>query len=374
MSVKKGKIATLFVSTYLIFISGCGVSGYIPEISDETVKFSIIKNNDGVGFINEAGQVVIKQQFLEAKPFSDGLAAVRVKERWGFINHKGEFVIRPQYISAQPFSEKLALVYLEGETTPVFIDQGGNVVIKPKQNWKFIWGFKGGLAAVVVKGKFGFINTKGEIAIKPKFDGVRGFYDGLAFVQVGAYQEALVGYIDYSGKLSIPFEFGYKAGTDFAMNRAIVSKGEYGDDKYMLIDKTGKVLKNQLNLTCSVDFQTKSTAKGFVEGLLPVRLELPNQTTVFKLNGCGYIDMQGKVAIPPDPNIRTAESFSEGLASVEIKGKWGYINKSGSIVIEPKFQEVSPFTNGLAYVKVNAASEGFINHSGQYVWQPVTFK
>jgi hypothetical protein len=158
------------------------------------------------------------------------------------------------------------------------------------------------------------------------------------------------------------------------MNRAIVSKGEYGDDKYMLIDKTGKVLKNQLNLTCSVDFQTKSTAKGFVEGLLPVRLELPNQTTVFKLNGCGYIDMQGKVAIPPDPNIRTAESFSEGLASVEIKGKWGYINKSGSIVIEPKFQEVSPFTNGLAYVKVNAASEGFINHSGQYVWQPVTFK
>lgn len=373
MSVKKGKIATLFVIIYLIFISGCGVSGYIPEISDETVKFSMIKSNDGVGFINEAGQVVIKQQFLDAQPFSDGLAGVKVKQRWGFINHKGEFVIAPKYTNVHPFSEKLALVHLE-KGPPIFIDQQGNVVIKPKRNWKFVWGFKGGFAAVVVKDKFGFINTKGEIAIEPKFDGVRGFYDGLAFVQVGAYQDALVGYIDYSGKLSIPFEFEYKAGTDFAMNRAIVSKGEYDNDKYMLIDKTGKVLKNQLSLTCSVDFQTKSTAKGFVEGLLPVRLELPNQTTVFKLNGCGYIDIQGKVVIPPNPNIRTAESFSEGLASVEIKGKWGYINKSGSIVIEPKFQEVSPFTNGLAYVKVNAASEGFINHSGQYVWQPVTFK
>ncbi|BBD69116.1 hypothetical protein NIES4072_35550 [Nostoc commune NIES-4072] len=370
MSVKKGKIGTLFLISHLVFISGCGRSGYIPpEISSEPVKFSIIKTNDGVSFINETGQVVIKQQFLDAQPFSDGLAAVRVKERWGFINHKGEFVIQPQYIGAQPFSEKLALVSLEGETTPVFIDQRGNVVIKPKQNWNFVWGFKGGLAAVVVKDKFGFINTKGEIAIEPKFDRVRGFYDGLAFVQVGAYQEALIGYIDYSGKLSIPFEFEYKAGTDFAMNRAIVSKVNYRDDEYMLIDKTGKVLKNQLDLTCSVDFQTKSTAKGFVEGLLPVRLKLPNQTT-----GCGYIDMQGKVAIPPDFNIRIAEYFSEGLASVEIKGRWGYINKSGSIVIEPKFQEVSPFTNGLAYVKVNAASEGFINHSGQFVWQPVTFK
>lgn len=369
MSVKKGKIATLFVISYLIFISGCGVSGYIPEISDEIVKFSIIKNTDGVGFINEAGQVVIKQQFLEAKPFSDGLAAVRVEKRWGFINHKGEFVIGPKYTNVHPFSEKLALVSLE-EESPVFIDQRGNVVIESKPNWSFDGVFKEGLAPIVVKGKSGFINTKGEIAIEPKFDSVRSFSDGLAFVKVGEGVQALVGYIDRSGKLKIPFENLYRVGTDFVMNRAIVIKNNYSSgDKIILIDQTGKVLKNQLSLTCGTDFQ--SLVKGVAE-LIPVRLELDNQTKI--LSGCGYIDTQGKIAIPPDPKIQKAKPFSEGLAAVQIKGKWGYINRSGSIVIQPKFNGVSPFRNGLAYVKVNAASEGFINQSGQYVWQPVTFK
>lgn len=368
--MKKGKIATLFVITYLIFISGCGVSGYIPEISDEIVKFSIIKNTDGVGFINEAGQVVIKQQFLEAKPFSDGLAAVRVKDRWGFINHKGEFVIVPKYTNVHPFSEKLALVYLE-EKSPIFIDQRGNVVIESKPNWSFDGDFKEGLAPIVVKGKSGFINTKGEIAIEPKFDSVRNFSDGLAFVRVGEDAQALVGYIDHSGKLKIPFETLYKTGTDFVMNRAIVIKyNSNSGEKIILIDQTGKVLTNQLRLTCDTDFI--SLVKGVAEGLIPVGLELANQTKI--LLGCGYIDMQGKIAIPPDPKIQKAKPFSEGLASVKIKGKWGYINRSGSIVIQPKFNGVSPFRNGLAYVKVNAASEGFINHSGQYVWQPVTFK
>lgn len=369
MSVKKGKIATLFVITYLIIISGCGVSGYIPEISDEIVKFSIIKNTDGVGFINEAGQVVIKQQFLDAQPFSDGLAAVRVKERWGFINHKGEFVIVPKYTNVHPFSEKLALVDLENGSH-VFIDQRGNVVIESKPNWSFAGDFKDGLASVVVKGKWGFINTKGEIAIEPKFDRVRSFSDGLALVKVGEGLQALVGYIDHSGKLKIPFESSYWAGTDFVMNRAIVLPISYTHDEIILIDQTKKVLTNQLNLSCGTDFD--SLDKGVAEGLIPVRLKLANQTKI--LSQCGYIDMQGKIAIPSDPKIQEAKPFSEGLASVKIKGKWGYINRSGSIVIQPKFNEVSPFINGLAYVKVNAASEGFINHSGQYVWQPVTFK
>ncbi|MEH1839084.1 MAG: WG repeat-containing protein [Nostoc sp.] len=327
------------------------------------MKFSIISTNDGIGFINEAGQVVIKQQFLEAQPFSDGLAAVKVEERWGFINHKGEFVIQPKYTRVQPFSDKLALVSLE-EGLPIFIDQQGNVVIEPKPNWSFVGGFKDGLAPVIVKRKWGFINTKGEIAIEPKFDGVRSFSDGLAFVKVGADYEALVGYIDHSGKLSVPFEsFEYKEGTDFAMNRAIVTTNKYND--YMLIDQTGKVIKNQLSLTCGTDF--KSIVKGVTEGLLPVRLELTNQTTNYNGYGCGYIDMQEKIAIPPDPKIQKAKPFYEGLAAVQIKGKWGYINRTGLRVIEPKFNGVSHFTDGLAYVIVNAASQGFINHSGQFV-------
>ncbi|EOA6136260.1 WG repeat-containing protein, partial [Campylobacter coli] len=33
-------------------------------------------------------------------------------------------------------------------------------------------------------------------------------------------------------------------------------------------------------------------------------------------------------------------NFSEGLAGVELNGKWGFIDKSGKIVIEPKFDDI----------------------------------
>ena len=48
------------------------------------------------------------------------------------------------------------------------------------------------------------------------------------------------------------------------------------------------------------------------------------------------------------PSFDEAETFSQGLAQVRVGEKWGFINKSGSIAIEPAFDEVDRFTNGTA--------------------------
>ena len=45
--------------------------------------------------------------------------------------------------------------------------------------------------------------------------------------------------------------------------------------------------------------------------------------------------------------------FSEGLASVELNGKWGFINKTGKEVIPLKYDDAYPFSEGLAKVKLN---------------------
>jgi len=341
-----------------------------PAISDGPIEYSLIIVGGKVGFINKSGKVVIQPKYSDAKSFSEGLAAVEVTQAngeklWGFINDKGEFVIKPQYVVVNSFANKLALVSIKDKLKNVYIDRRGNVAVSVKEDWGVTLPFTEGLAPVFVKGKWGFIDTTGKLVVEPKFDGVKNFSNGLALVTVGRGFDTLVGYIDSTGKLVVPFK--YKTGTDFSNGRALVSPDASGQSK--LIDKQGNTFKDGIKvfMACS------DSQDGFSESLLPTRIDLPRQTGLFKLDGCGYIDDRGNVAIQPNVKFRKTEAFSEELALVETYDKWGFINKKGKIVIDPRFEEANSFKNGLAYVKVNAAEEGYINHSGQFVWKPVSF-
>ena len=54
--------------------------------------------------------VVIPPQFAQADSFSEGLARVKIGNKWGYIDKKGKLVIQPQFDEAASFSERLALV------------------------------------------------------------------------------------------------------------------------------------------------------------------------------------------------------------------------------------------------------------------------
>ena len=58
-------------------------------------------------------------------------------------------------------------------------------------------------------------------------------------------------------------------------------------------------------------------------------------------NKYGYIDKTGKIVI--QPQFDEANAFYEGLASVEKNKKWGYIDKTGKIVIQPQFDLAGNF-------------------------------
>jgi hypothetical protein len=81
----------------------------------------------------------------------------------------------------------------------------------------------------------------------------------------------------------------------------------------------------------------------------------------------GFIDKTGHVVI--EPQWEEVSDFSEGLACVKRDGKYGFIDKTGRVVIEPQCESITAFNKGFAVVKRNG-KWGLIDKTGQVVIEP----
>jgi hypothetical protein len=61
--------------------------------------------------------------------------------------------------------------------------------------------------------------------------------------------------------------------------------------------------------------------------------------------------------------------FSEGLAAVRVTGEWGFIDRTGTLVIAPQFEGVSGFRGGMSGI-ANGRKIGYVNTVGQVVVPP----
>lgn len=81
----------------------------------------------------------------------------------------------------------------------------------------------------------------------------------------------------------------------------------------------------------------------------------------------GFIDKTGRFVI--NPEYDSVESFVEGLARVEKDEKYGYINLKGEVVINIMFDYAMSFYEGLAVVQ-SGELYGYIDKTGKYVINP----
>jgi hypothetical protein len=148
---------------------------------------------------------VIKPQFDWAWDFSEGLAAIKMKDQFGFINEKGEIILKPIYEEVRfIFSNDLACVKKEGKWG--FIDPEGT--FKIPNVYQDCWPFTEGLAAVQEKDNYGYLNPQGKFKIPLKLardtvDYPGNFYHGLAPLW-GKHKMLPVGYINKKGQAIIP--------------------------------------------------------------------------------------------------------------------------------------------------------------------------
>jgi hypothetical protein len=85
----------------------------------------------------------------------------------------------------------------------------------------------------------------------------------------------------------------------------------------------------------------------------------------------GYIDKTGKVVIAPQ--YENTMGFNEGVAATKLNGKYGYIDIKGKWVIKPQFEYTYMFSDGLAMVRTGK-SYSWIDRKGNTVIQPSEFQ
>ena len=105
---------------------------------------------------------------------------------------------------------------------------------------------------------------------------------------------------------------------------------------------------------------------GFSEGLALVKFgETPSSAGLSNVTGgkYGFINYSGKMVI--NPLFDYANGYKEGLAAVEKDHKYGYIDKKGNVVIPFVFDSADSFVDGIALVGVKGKYGYIVRQSKQ---------
>jgi hypothetical protein len=181
--------------------------------------------------------------------------------------------------------------------------------------------------------KWGFIDHSGKFVIKPTYRRVKRFTEGLA----GADLHARWGFIDREGKWVI--ERNYEDVQPFSAGYAGVQQG----GKWYLINKKGSIVWPSTPTVAELGFPHEVDADAEDHAVLVPYLD-------DKAKKWAFHDMgpHGKGDIPP--TYDEVKYFNDGLCPVfsAKHGKWGYINNTGTLVIDYKFDTASAFKNRVA--------------------------
>lgn len=252
-------------------------------------------NGRKIGYANSDGKVVIPAQFSGGGKFSSGLAPATLGEvadmKSGFIDATGAFKIPQSFDSAREFHN--------------------------------------GAAPVSKSGRYGLIDTKGNLVLK------------LAFAEIDAI------------------------GDNFLVRTL---RGKYG-----IVSPSGKWLlqPEYMNVRSLRNDQGASSPGNLLRTFYPfeeMRFNHVFEVMDWDSRLYGLVDDNGKWLLPA--KFDNILSFENGVAAVRINGKIGFANTKGDLVIKPQFDQTTPYADLIA-VRNHAQPWQFIDKSGNFVTGPI---
>lgn len=264
-------------------------------------------------------------------PFSDGIAAFKTKvidpktnkEVWrtGFIDKSGKVILPPIYDSKYTnyYGFKYGVSWVRYPFSEGFklINKNGEVLTNTL--FSSVGNFKDSLCAVFVDDAMGFVNTKGELVIECKYFGAQEFSEGLVCVKE-LKENSAYGFLNENGDVIIPFNFQQQNPSYFNDGISVV---------YLKKDKTIITKDGTVITTLPKDFDVYDHSEGFIIFSTKIGNEIK----------FGFLNTSGKIVI--DPIYDYVDKFVNGFSIVGIGNKFGVLKKDGSLLLPVKFDHIS---------------------------------
>lgn len=221
-----------------------------------------------------------------------------------------------------------------------FVNRKGELVCPAK--FEMAMNFDNGIGRVKQEGKWGLIDETFNLVVKPQYDFIENLIaEGERILFTVGMEKQRYGFIDGKGETTIEPRFA--------------EVGEFHEGLVRV--KEGK-LWGYANLKGDIVIPPQYKEAGdFYEGRARIRND----------RYWGYIDTTGQ-PMTPEKYLRAGD-FHEGFAWVQSGKFFGYLGLQGGMVIEPEYTEAADFSEGLAVVK-RKGGYGLIDYRGRWVAQP----
>lgn len=284
--------------------SECGLAGVYDNLNDKALFINIY--GDTIIKDNDEYELIQIEDLVSMVGFVDSVLTVKKNEYYGAINPLGEIIIPIEYDKLSSFNEGLALAIKD--SLYFILDKRNNAIQVNIRNLSQLNPFHNGYASFETNEKlFGFINSKGEVIIEPRFLSVGIFEEGLAWAEESKHN---FGYINENGEWIIAPRlrkaYNFNKGSYYAP--VVIINGE----GFSFISKTGQ-----------------------------------------------------KFDLPSDVKVSYWHGFNDGIAIVEKGLKTGGINVFGHWAVAPMFNLIGDFSNGYAVAREDSYL-GIIDKNGNW--------
>ncbi|WP_439880135.1 WG repeat-containing protein [Pontibacter sp. MBLB2868] len=271
------------------------------------------------------GTLLAMLTFLDC--YSQDLHPFRETTLWGYRDNQGVVKIEPQFQYASKFMYGIAVVAKNDSLGA--IDKNSNLVIpykyeylQPLDTSEFLFGFR---AKYFGEYFMGVMSSDEKVKIPAEYRHIRKYNNTYIVVieqdsiigkgPIGDIRtgKSFYGLMDSKGKFLIPCEYSYLKWVNDSL--IVVTQGSAGTNQ-ALFNKRGEQLTGFEYMVFG----------DFIEGIAKARIG----------DKFGFIYPSGKVAIPI--HFDFCEDFSGGYALIKQQENWGAINKSGKVVVEPKYK------------------------------------